>query len=645
MSKLNPADKPTTPEETEAMHISKLYARFRRAEQAVTYKHSQFKILDQFDRGKQWENVAIPPWVPKPVANWIRYIRTLKRANLASAIPTASYAPRIQEQAPYIDKLYRAYKHVWEVEKIPRTIRRCIDRSILQGTAIAMVYTDDTFVGGQYYGSGDTKNALYQGKICVKRFPNTNFYHDPDVYRLPDCKFVETTETMALSTVKNNPKFKEFAGKKLNELTTQQLAMSDSESGDIFDRDIKLADNPGGAGHGDEMVTLHTHWERYVNEQGKWQMDITQYLTGATWALYKVEDHKPSVFPFAVMYDEEEENEFWGSSTAQDVLEMQKIINKTAQTASIIGALHQNPQKVVTKTSGINAKELARTGQMPGKVWTTNDGDPRMSIHYSETPDIPKGLFELEDRMKADIREMVGINEAYTGQSVGSLTTSTGVNSLIERATIRDKDKMMQIDEFVEQISDLILLNIMHKWQDSRPITTIGPDGIPQYDTYEPLDQSTIDNLEWICKSNVYAKAPTTQALRKQQADNLMQQQGQFQYNPPIITPEEWVRFQDFDMSEEMLRRMQKDRAQMEANKAQDMAQTITQVAQQIQELMAQGVSPVNAQQQALKFAQEITGKKEAEEAKNGISSAPAQPQPPQGTTGQMAMNAMAQGS
>jgi hypothetical protein len=65
--------------------------------------------------------------------------------------------------------------------------------------------------------------------------------------------------------------------------------------------------------------------------------------------VYRIDDFKPSIYPFAVLYDEEEDNSFWGTSTAMDMLENQKIINKTAQAASIIGTLHQNPQKVVLR--------------------------------------------------------------------------------------------------------------------------------------------------------------------------------------------------------------------------------------------------------------------------------------------------------
>jgi hypothetical protein len=621
--------------------IQKYYQRFRKSQSTTTEKRKLWQILDMFDRGDQWKNQAIPPWVPKPVTNRIRYVRTLKRANLASSIPKANFSPEYREDAAYISRLQKAYDHVWEKKKVPRVVRRSIDRALLQGTAIAYVYSEDD-VYGKYYGENDLRNRLFQGDICVKRIPVANFFPDPDAYRLEECKFVEVTDVLSLAQVKENPEFQKYAGKKLQDLDITGPGQDQDESGAIYGREATPLNN-GMNVQGDEMVTLHTHWDREFKD-GKWTYNCTYYLKEADFILLRLTDIKPAEFPFGVLYDEEEEAEFFGSSTAMDILENQKIINKLDQTASILGVLHQNPQKVVLRESGINAQELARTGTLPGKVWTSNV-DASKAISVVQPMDIPKSLFELKDRKEADIKDAVGVNEAYTGQSVGSLTTSTGVDSLIERATIRDKDKMIQIDEFVERISHLIVTFILYKWQDKRPITTTGPNGQPQYGEYEPISGNIAEQLEWRVKSDVYAKAPVTQATKRQQADNLMQMQGQFQFNPPIITPEEWIRFQDFDVKEEILARMQVDRTKLEAQKAQNLADHMMQIADEISKMRSQGINEQDIQQAAIQLANEFLQQEEQEEAKNGGQpTAEGDPVAPKGVTGQVQMNAMAKG-
>jgi hypothetical protein len=634
-------------EETAA--VQKMFQRFRRAEQGMGAKHSKWKMIDTFDRGEQWKNANLPPWVPKPVNNMIRYFRTLKRANLASAIPKSTFYPIMPDYTEQVRRLQDAYDHIWEAEKIPRVVRKCVDRAIAQGTGIAYVYNDETYIGGVYYEKDDPRNIMYQGRICAKWWANTNFFIDPDAYRLKDAKFMETTEVLPLDYIRKNKKFIEYAGKlKLQGMKGDQVDNEDSSDGTIFDRDNKPTDTGMGRTDGEDMATLHCHWERYLNDEGRWQLDCTYYTRNNHFILYKIEDVKPNCYPFAVIYYEEEEQDFWGTGLSEDVLDNQQVINKADQTASIIGVLHQNPQKVVSRESGINAQELAKFGSLPGRVWTTNT-DPQNSIHHVEPPDIPKGLFELSDRVKSDMRETVGITESYTGESVGSLTTSTGVNSLIERATVRDKDKMIQIDDFIEDLSDIIVKFVLYSWKDKRPIMKTNPNGTPAFGVYEPIDELDADNLEYRVKSDVYARAPVTQAMKKQQADQLMQLQGQFNFNPPIITPEEWIILQDFENKADILRRMEDDRKKLQAQEASNMAQMIQQVADQVAQAKAAGEPPQVVEQIAMQAAQQLLQQKQAEDAKNGnlslpANQTPAQAQGPKGTTGAMAMNAMAKG-
>lgn len=620
--------------------IQKYYTRFINAENAVTSKHEAWRILDLFDRGQQWENSNLPPWIPKPVTNFIRYFRTLKRANLASAVPYAHFYPEHPKDVETVQNLQKAYQHIWHMEKVDRTVRRCLDRAILQGTSIAYVYNDDTYVGGKYYGEENPENHLYVGKICIKRIPNGNFFPDPNAYSLDECKYIEVTEVLPLEEVKNTPAYKKYAGKKLEDITSADLDFDTDASGDFYERKVTKLNTSLTNVKGDELVTVHTHWERYLNSDGRWQVDVSYYLRNSDFFLLRIEDVKPSQYPFAILYDEEEENDFWGRSTCQDVIENSKIINRTSQTAAILATLHQNPQKVIWKESGINAQELAKTGNLPGKTMTSNV-PANQAVSYINPPDISRSLFEMEDRLKNDMREIVGVTEAYTGQSVGSLTTSTGVNSLIERSSVRDKDKMVQIDDFVERISYLIILNVMYGWDRVRPIMTVAPNGEARFDIFEPIDELTADNLEIRVRSNVYARAPITQESKRQQADKLMQMQGQFQYNPPIITPEEWLKFQDFEIQDEIMKRMEEDRTKLEKEQLDQKTGTVVQLGMQAAQLLSQGVPPEQVQQQ---IAQMLQQQEQTQPQQTQQPSAPAEQGVPQGTTDALAMQAMAQG-
>lgn len=631
---------PKLSEDEQRELIRKYFRRFQKAENAMGELHRLWKTLDLFDRGKQWDNVKIPVWIPKPITNLIRYVRTTKRANLAQNIPQAEFVPMTPLDAPLVRQLQKAYDHVWDEQKVPMTVRKCIDRGLLYGTSIAYVYAEEN-IRGKYFGDNHPSNQLYRYDIKVKRINNANFYIDPTAYTLQEAKWITITENLALSDVKNNPIFREYAGEKLKNLTYADIQRDSSAAGDIFQRSVTKTGQSLEHETGDEMVTLHIHWERYRNEEGRWQVDVSYFLWNTDFLLYRIEDFKPSVYPFAVFYDEEDDNSFWGTSIAMDVLENQKVINKTAQAASIIGTLHQNPQKVVLRESGINAAEMSRTGTLPGKVWTSNIPN---AVETIQPPDIPKGLFEIEDRMKADIKEIAGLNEAYVGESVGSLTTSTGVDSLIERATIRDRDKSLQIDQFVEDLSNLIAQFILVYWQEPRPIMTRMKNGDVEFEEWKPVPLSVVENLEWRVRSNVYAKAPMTQAYKSQMADNLMQMQGQFQFDPPIITPEEWIEMKDFPNKEDILARMQEDRIRKQNQDAQSLQQAILNIIAQSQQLKAQGLTDEEVQAQITPMIDELVQQTFTSGQNQGTANQLPNSGAPAGTFGVSEMGNMVQG-
>lgn len=631
---------PKLSEDEQRELIRKYFRRFQKAENAMGELHRLWKTLDMFDRGKQWDNVKIPVWIPKPITNLIRYVRTTKRANLAQNIPQAEFIPMTPLDAPLVRQLQKAYDHVWDEQKVPMTVRKCIDRGLLYGTSIAYVYAEEN-IRGKYFGDNHPSNQLYRYDIKVKRINNANFYIDPTAYTLQEAKWITITENLALSDVKNNPIFREYAGEKLKNLTYADIQRDSSAAGDIFQRSVTKTGQSLEHETGDEMVTLHIHWERYRNEEGRWQVDVSYFLWNTDFLLYRIEDFKPSVYPFAVFYDEEDDNSFWGTSISMDILENQKVINKTAQAASIIGTLHQNPQKVVLRESGINAAEMSRTGTLPGKVWTSNIPN---AVETIQPPDIPKGLFEIEDRMKADIKDIAGLNEAYVGESVGSLTTSTGVDSLIERATIRDRDKSLQIDQFVEDLSNLIAQFILVYWQEPRPIMTRMKNGDVEFEEWKPVPLSVVENLEWRVRSNVYAKAPMTQAYKSQMADNLMQMQGQFQFDPPIITPEEWIEMKDFPNKEDILARMQEDRIRKQNQDAQALQQAILNIITQSQQLKAQGLTDEEVQAQITPMIDEIIQQTFTSGQNQGTANQLPNSGAPAGTFGVSEMGNMVQG-
>jgi hypothetical protein len=150
-------------------------------------------------------------------------------------------------------------------------------------------------------------------------------------------------------------------------------------------------------------------------------------------------------------------------------------------------------------------------------------------------------------------------------------------------------------------------------------------------------------------KSNIYAKSPVTQASRRQQADKLMQMQGQFQYQPALITPEEFMRFQEFDDGPKIIARMQMERQQMQMQQQMMASGMLQQTIMQLAQGLAAGAIPPEGIQQMVEQTTQQLFMMASPGAQNGTQptqqpSAPSQPQLPQGATSQVAMSNMASG-
>src|SRR6185437_12386634 len=85
---------------------------FEKAKRHRQKKDPKWKELDAFDRGEQWElgGTPTPPWVPKPVTNYVHLVKTTKRAALAIENPSTM----ILGQSPQDHKLAKELQRVFE---------------------------------------------------------------------------------------------------------------------------------------------------------------------------------------------------------------------------------------------------------------------------------------------------------------------------------------------------------------------------------------------------------------------------------------------------------------------------------------------------------------------------------------------------
>lgn len=573
--------------------------------------------LELFYRGDQYKDSKLPYWVPKPVTNYIHLTVTTKRAAMAGDNPMAMLRPLGPEDVRKIAQLQRIYEWAWKRIGARAIVRDNIETSRLLGTGIAHVYWDENT--GVLGGTG----TMFEGEIRVKEVDPMNFHVDPNAYRIQDAAWVHVTEKRSRDWVES-----EF------DVDLSEIGTEKDNFGEDYTRGYYNDTNAEDKKH-DGQIDFHAHYERYWNtdpvmeeqpvidmipdpmtgemveqdsgemmevetgeEIGGWNYKVT-YVAG-TKEVGKLDPLEPNMYPFAVLYDIKQRQEFWGRSIASLILDNQKLINKVEGIIAMIGTLLQNPQKIIARDSGIDPKEAVKYGTAPGHAFVSNV-HPDNAMKWAQVPQIPQALVSLAEMAKENIREVTGMNEAYMGQSVGSLQTSSGVSSLIDRATMRDRDEMFELEQYVSELTRIILGFITTKYTDERYIRVIQNENKPEETTeFVEFVGAEFAGLDFDLDIDVSAHAPVSQARREAELTELMQLQGQYGYSPAVITPQEFVKGKRMVDASTIIERMNREEVQNDID-------ILTQVAQMMNEAAMAGVPQEEIAQMA---AEQVRGLK-----------------------------------
>lgn len=548
-----------------------ILANFQKAKNKCQAKHATWKELDAFDRNQQWELSSAPPWLPKPVTNFVHLVKYTKRAAFAVENPVAKLRPLSPAGIERVRLMNKAYEDTFDRIKMRKVIRENIETAKLLGTAVAYMYWNEEKEGTMGTTVLGDEGFRYEGEIEVKQIEPSSFFPDPNAFSIDECEYIIIRERRPLSWVKKHPKFKKYYN------STDQVensAIDAADRGEIYQRDYGSSDN-------ERVCDFLKYYSKEMNDAGGYDYKVA-YMANGRFLLE--EPCRPNCYPFEVLYDFRQRQDFWGMSTCEFILDNQKIINKVESIIAMIGILLQNPQKIVSKTSGIDPKELAKFGNAPNMVWESNEL-PSQTLHIVQPQAIPPQLFNLLEAAKQNIREITGLTESYMGQNVGSLQTSSGVQALIDRSTMRDRDQMYDIELYVEGLTKLQLAFMTEFYEEERLIRILDDKGEVQ--DFIPYVGKDFADLAYDVAVDVSSKAPITRMREQQEAKELLNTQGQYFQDAPvaILKPQEAIRMMNLVHGEEIIDRMNMEEMQ---NKTQEAMQ----VAEMMFESLQQGVDP-----------------------------------------------------
>ena len=540
-----------------------------KSREAIDYRRQQkdemWRELDAFDRGEQWTTKGVmPSWIPRPSSNLINKVKRYKTGALMLEDYLGELKPLAPEDEAPIWMLQRFYEQLWEKLNIKYQILDVTRTSRLLGTGILYLGWDENYLGG-------TRGHLFQGEILVKEIEPSTFFIDPAAFELEEAlycgTFVRTTVEQLLADPSIEKKYKKQfkEGRKVTAYGMQ----SEQDRGEIYaNRDY--------SSYQDHVVDLITFYEKIVEDEGGFRIDVTTIADGVV--VKKIEGIQPNLFPFIILRQHKQRQDFWGISDAQLILPNVKMINKVQSIIGTLATLYQNPQKIVFEGAGIDPRIVSKYGNAFGLVFLSKSPDLANVIRNVDVADIPVTLLNYIEFLKNDIEDFTGMTDFATGANSRSVQTSGGINSMIERSLVGDQDEYVLFEQFIEKLSYMLLLNAIEYYTDDRVMRMRddNPNSSAEYE-YVPFRSEEFADLAWDFSINIVKKIKHTDQSKRDTMQMLSEWQLQYSPDIQIVNAEDIVKAFNPPNRDVILARIEQDKKQKSYDTAAQVVQEVVQ--------------------------------------------------------------------
>ena len=550
---------------------------WQKSRDAIDYrrqaKDSLWIELDAFDRGEQWTQKGImPSWIPRPSSNYINKVKRYKTGSLILENYLGELKPLAPENEPQIWMLQRFYEQLFDKLNVKYHLLDALRTSRLLGTGILYVGWDENYIGG-------TRGHLFQGEILVKEIEPSTFFVDPSAFDLEEAMycgtFVRTTmeQLMADPSIEKKMKKKFKENRKMNSYGMH----SQQDRGEIYaNRDY--------SSYQDHIVDLITYYNKVPLDEGGFRIDVCTVADGII--IKKVEGIMPNLFPFVILRQHKQRQDFWGISDSQLILPNVKMINKVQSIIGTLATLYQNPQKIVFEGAGIDPRIVSKYGNAFGLVFLSKSPDLQNVIRNVDVAEIPQTLLAYIEFLKADIEDFTGMTDFATGANSRSIQTSGGIQSMIQRSLVGDQDEFTLFEQFLEKLTYLLLQNAIEYYTDDRlmRMRNSNPNSDGEFE-YVPFKAGEFTDLAWDFNLDIVKKIRHNDQTRQDIMRMLSEWQLQYSPNLQLVTPEDIVKAFDPPNRDSILERITQDKKQ----KSYD---TAAQVVQEVVQALNSGYDP-----------------------------------------------------
>ena len=467
------------------------------------------------------------------------------------------------EDVDNVDKLAEVYKREWKRLKMDDIVRTCISEcAIVRESYVHIVMNKNASIG--------TTGKKNLGRMEAYNIEPARIFIDPNARNLKKARYIFVADRIG------KEELEEKYPKLINVESTADTFNPQDRGEVYYDNDYTT-----------EQEDLKTVLTYYGKKKGK--LEKVVIVSGII--VEKKEMDFP-IFPIAQIRWKKAAQSCYGLSLMDDVLSLQKAVTSIESAITNTAIAYAAPSMMVRKGCGVDPKVVAKANGAPGVVYAV-DGDLDNAIKPVIPPQIKQETLAIKNDYISQIDKITGSTNQFLGDIGTAGNTKSGTENAISRATIIENKVLLNIKEFVEDVTEIIIEYIKRVYAGEEISYNDGkqPDGNYKFTTVKlPNEEAMKKNTNY----NYYIELETkTPYNRERQKDLLLQIfQLERQYDAPVktVTVSDIIKNSDIERKDEIIARYN----ELTFQDAETKADAITQLYQSGMEV---GVDPELLQQ------------------------------------------------
>ena len=448
--------------------------------------------------------------------------------------------PLSPEDIDIIEPINSVYKREWERMNMDVIIRHSVQKCAVVREAYCHIYVDDTKV------HGGTKSKRV-GALCAEVIEPSCVLIDPNARDLKDAKYMIIT-----GRINKKDAIKQY--KVLEALSMSGTDYAPDERGEIYyDNDYST-----------EQEDVFTVWNFYIKDDGK--IKKVKLINNI---IVKESVIDISRFPIAQIRWIKAAQSCYGISLMDQLLSLQKAICSIESAITNTAVAYAAPSMMVAKGSGVDPQMVAKANGAPGVVYSVN-GNLDNAIKPVIPPKIQDEILAIKQDFEAKIKEISGNTNQFLGNIGTAANTAGGAELSVDRAKIIEVNSINNIEEYVEDIANILVEFIIKLYPNAELNYNAGKDGYGRYvfDKIKMPKKSEMKNLEYNFHVELNKKSQYNKDKQKQELMDLFQFERQYDAPIKTVTVSDIIKNSSLENKDEIIARFNSLNSQSASEKA-----------------------------------------------------------------------------